>query len=126
MILFGPHRLDAEDIAKRVVVEAYQEGLALADGRRAQVARRTQHMCQKCGIVGSLLLHIEGGHLPPFGHDDSGGIRGQLECILASELGGRADGFFRSDVVLGKEPLRFGARCSPVAVIVPIDLTGHV
>ena len=112
----------AEHLLEELLVEADENGLALANGWRAQVAGRTEH-----------------------GFDQilAGLATGELACLLAlgdeyfrcglgercrvrlRELAARRDDLLRFDASGVQKIGRSGARRSALAVVVPVDRLRH-
>lgn len=108
-----------------VFVEANKERSAFPNRRRTEVARRTEQVCQERLFVGLIARHGEHGDLAAFGHDDRGGFRRQIEGLSSAKFDRRVDGFLNGDSMFRKVPLRFDARVSAPAAVVPVYSIGH-
>src|SRR5262245_17414384 len=118
----GAEAESAEQALVGVLVEADDQLASLAERRRAQVAGRTQQEREQLGARGLLALEVEVHDLLALGDVE-------LVHVLQGAEGGVAldRGFLgvslrgHGDLVLRKEPLRFGAGRSALAVVAPVD-----
>src|SRR4030095_2752200 len=111
-----------EQILVRGFVEADDQGPLFPERRRAQIAGRPEQQRQQLGARGVLAAES--------GVDDALAL-GDIELVHVlqhAERGVTLDGGLLgiclgadSDLVLGKEPLRFGAGHSAVPVVTPVD-----
>ncbi len=109
----------------RILAEPNEQDRSLSQSRRPQVAGRPEHVAQEGLMVRGIALHREGDDLAALADDDRGNVPRQTERVGPPELRFGVDRFLRGDVMIRKEPLRALARGSSVAVVVPIDGSGH-
>lgn len=116
---------NAQNIGVHILVEPNQQRLALSNGGRTQVTRRPQHVREQCLIVGLVFLQVERHDLLALGHDQRACRVGEFQRRLSPQFRTRVGGLFRLDFALRKEPLRFDAGRSPLAVVVPVNVPCH-
>ncbi len=110
----------------RIRVKANQNSLASFDSRSSQVASRPQHQANEFIVRRAIFNEVYFGDLPAFGHDEFAHAVQQVEhFVFADAFLARVDLFFCRDVSGRKKLLRAGARCSAVAVVVPVDFLRH-
>jgi hypothetical protein len=103
-----------------------EHGRADAKRRRAQVARRSQHVFEQGLIVGPVVAKIEAFGLLALGDDEFAfALQQRLRVLRAYPQFRGVDGFSHLASVSIKEPLSPLARCSRVAVIPPINGVRH-
>ena len=107
-------------------VKSNQHRLATFDGRSSEVASRTQHQTDEFIIRRPILNEVYFGDLFTFGHDQLAHSVQQLEDLIFTDafLAG-IDLFFCCHISRRKKLLRAGARCSAVAVVIPVDFLRH-
>ena len=110
----------------QLIVEADQHCVAGSACRRAQIARRAEHVFEQFGLCWGIALHVKFDDGAALGADDARSTAGQFDCVGLRQFRlTRIDLLFDLRFVLRKEPLRFAARRSPVAMIIPVDSSSH-
>jgi len=112
----------AEKALVRGLVEADDELASFAQRRSAQIAGRPEEQAEELGARRLVALEVEVHDLLALGHVEfvnvlEGAKRGVTLDRGFLGVGLRGDG----DLVLRKEPLRFGAGGSALAVVAPVD-----
>ncbi|MEZ6085510.1 MAG: hypothetical protein R3E58_16580 [Phycisphaerae bacterium] len=118
--------LSREEFGVDLFIEADQDGFAFANRRGSQIAGRTEHRGDGFVQGFGASFEVEPRDLCSLGYDDLAGFFGQIASVIAAQFlfpGVRL--LCCGEMVLRKEPLRFGATCSVAAVVVPIDGLGH-
>ena len=95
------------------------------DGWGTEIAGRSEHVCKKCVIVRLVLLHVEVYDVSTFGYDHGRGISREPQGVVPAEFRAGVQRLGYLDLVLGKEPLRFGTRVSSASVVIPVNSCRH-
>ena len=116
----------SEQLVVEFVAEADHQCLAPAERGGAEGATAARDQPGQLGIAETFGLHIDVPKRPSTRDVEMRGLTSQrhgVTCVdgLAASIGLLAD----LRVCLGKEPLRFNAASSPLAMVVPIDPCGH-
>lgn len=82
-------------------------------------------MREQSRFSGRVFLHVESNDFAPLGRDDRRRGAGEAEGVVAAKFLRGADGLPDRDARLRKEPLRFCASVSTVAMVVPVDGLRH-
>jgi len=102
-------RAASQQIQVDFLVEADKHGFSFANGRCPQVAGGAEHVRQQRLIIRVVLLHREGDDLGALRDHDFGRGARHPQRVVRAELRLGVDNLFCLDVMLRKEPLRFGA-----------------
>ena len=117
----------AQDLVVCPRVEPDQQLLPLADGRSAQVARRAKQHGEQVVAAGLLFGKVQMDHFLALGGNDFGDVLEEFEHFSrAQAFFARVYQRFGGDALLRKKLLRFAARDSPRAVIVPVYHLRHM
>jgi hypothetical protein len=99
-----------QHLTVRLLTKSNQKHLAAANGRRPQIACRSEEMSGQRVVVGRLAIHVEGDELLALGNHDFVSRFGQCQRFGASfalfaGVGNRC----RLEVIFLKEPLSLAA-----------------
>ena len=116
-----------EEFAVHLVAVPDHQRLAATESRGPQRAAAAGDQSGQLGVAQAFGLHVDVPERATAGDVEVRGLAGQRHGVTGVDGLGASIGLLADlGIVLGKEPLRFDAAGSPLAVVVPVDTCSHV